>query len=123
MGVGEIGRRFAVLGMGTLVGLAPALGFGSPQGIGLASAQTAPGSGQSYATPQMQRELDYGTGKSQDSNIFKSADPIDLMNKLRRSTALDDATPPADAVDAALKGFNSPAPLATKPVSAQVKAP
>lgn len=81
------------------------------------------GSGQTYATPQMQRELDYGTGKSQDTNIFNTANPIDLMNKLRKSTALDEATSPSDAVDAALKGFDAPATPALKAGSAQVKGP
>ncbi len=33
--------------------------------------------------------------------------PIDLINRIRRSTALDDATPPASAVDQALKALES----------------
>ena len=30
---------------------------------------------------------------------------MDLMNRLRRSTAMDDATAPSDAIDAALKAL------------------
>ena len=37
------------------------------------------------------------------------------MNRLRRSTAMDDATSPDQAVDKALKDFDSPAPAATRP--------
>ena len=36
-----------------------------------------------------------------------SANPIELMNKLRKASSLDDATQPGDAVDAALRDFNS----------------
>ena len=35
------------------------------------------------------------------------SNPIDLINRIRRSTALDDATPPASAVDQALKALES----------------
>ncbi|MCP9775019.1 hypothetical protein [Cyanobium sp. WAJ14-Wanaka] len=111
-----MGRSFLVLGVGTLMG------------FGLATAQSAlgqpaSGSGQTYSSPQMQRELDYGSGKSQDTNIFNTANPIDLMNKLRKNSAMDEATNPSDAVDAALKGFDAPATPAPKAGSAQVKAP
>jgi len=74
---------------------------------GSASAQPAQGTGQSYGNPQLQRELDYGTGKNDGGSLFNSANPIDLMNKLRKSSSLDDATTPQDAVDAALKGLNA----------------
>ena len=36
-------------------------------------------------------------------SILDSTNPIDLMNKLRRGSAMDDATPPKDSIDAALK--------------------
>jgi hypothetical protein len=49
--------------------------------------------------------VNFGTGPKRSSSILDSTNPLDLMNKLRRGTALDIATPPGDAVDAALKDF------------------
>jgi hypothetical protein len=72
---------------------------------------------------QEQQIYDYGpngtNGSSKPGSILDSTNPIDLMNKIRKGTAMDDATPPSDAVDAALKELEvqSPAP------SSQVKAP
>ena len=40
-------------------------------------------------------------GSKRDS-ILDSTNPIDLMNKLRRGAAMDEATPPKDSIDAAL---------------------
>jgi hypothetical protein len=72
------------------------------------------GSGQTGYTTQEQRELDAGGGPSR-SSVLDATNPIDLMNRIRRATAMDDATPPGDAVDAALRDFNSPP--AARPVS------
>ncbi|MEX0588999.1 MAG: hypothetical protein WD136_07050 [Cyanobium sp.] len=69
------------------------------------------GYGQTISSPQQERELDYGTGTNRGGgSVLDSANPIDLMNKLRRATAMDDATQPGDAVDAALKDFHSQPP-------------
>lgn len=65
------------------------------------------GYGQTIGSPQQERELDYGTGPTRSGSVLDSANPIELMNKLRRASSLDDATQPGDAVDAALKDFNS----------------
>jgi hypothetical protein len=51
--------------------------------------------------------------------VLDSTNPIDLMNKIRRGTAMDDATPPGDAVDAALKDLDAQ----SSGPSSQVKAP
>ena len=73
---------------------------------------------------QEKQIYDYGpggsNGTSKQGSILDSANPIDLMNKIRRGTAMDDATPPGDAVDAALKELN--AAQGSGP-SSQVKAP
>ena len=69
-----------------------------------AAAQQA-GYGQTLGSSQQEREVDFGTGPKRSSSILDSTNPLDLMNKLRRGTALDNATPPGDAVDAALKDF------------------
>lgn len=83
------------------------LGFG-----GTAMAQQA-GYGQTLGTSPMERQI-YGTGSSGGSGTpLDARNPIDLMNQLRRSTALDDATPPSSAVDQALKDLektSAPAP-------------
>ena len=104
-------------------------------GFGLVSclclgALLAPGSARAdYAAGQSKQEqqvYDYGpssgSGKGGGS-ILDSANPMDLMNKLRKSTAMDDATPPGDAIDQALKLLNSPPPPAQQTVQVPLKAP
>jgi hypothetical protein len=80
------------------------------------------GYGQTISSPQEERELDYGTGTNRGGSVLDSTNPIDLMNKLRRATALDEATQPGDAVDAALRDFQSQPPAAASP-AATVKGP
>ena len=106
------------------------------QGLGLLSCLGlaglwVPGSARAdYATGQSKQEqqfYDYGpsgsgSGKGGGS-ILDSTNPMDLMNKLRKSTAMDDATPPGDAIDQALKLLNSPPPPAQKTVQVPLKAP
>jgi hypothetical protein len=75
-------------------------------GAGAAWAQEK-GYGQTISSPQQERELDYGTGTNRGGSVLDSANPIELMNKLRKATAMDDATQPGDAVDAALRDFHS----------------
>jgi hypothetical protein len=72
--------------------------------INPAAAQQA-GYGQTLGSSQQEREVDFGTGPKRSGSILDSTNPLELMNKLRRGTALDNATPPGDAVDAALKDF------------------
>jgi len=104
-------------------------------GFGLVSclclgALLAPGSARAdYAAGQSKQEqqfYDYGpssgSGKGGGS-LLDSANPMDLMNKLRKSTAMDDATPPGDAIDQALKLLNSPPPTAQQTVQVPLKAP
>ncbi len=92
-------------------------------GVGAARAQEK-GYGQTISSPQQERELDYGTGTNRGGSALDSANPIDLMNKLRKATSMDDATTPGDAVDAALRDFHSPpaAPASASP-AATVKGP
>lgn len=77
---------------------------------------------------QEQRLYDYGpagtNGTPKGTSILDSANPLDLMNKIRKGTAMDDATNPNDAIDAALKALEAQAPLpsASTPGSA-LKAP
>ena len=57
------------------------------------------------ALPQ-EREL-YNTipGSEDKGSILDTANPMELMNLLRRATSMDDATSPSDAVDEALRSF------------------
>ena len=83
-----------------------ALFAGMAAGGSLVRAQEK-GYGQTISSPQQERELDYGTGPTRSGSVLDSANPIELMNKLRKASSLDDATQPGDAVDAALRDFNS----------------
>jgi len=93
--------------------------------IGATSAQVARADLSSWGMSTQQKQIyDYGpggsNGTSKQGSILDSTNPIDLMNKIRRGTAMDDATPPGDAVDAALKELNA---AQTPGPSSQVKAP
>ncbi len=72
---------------------------------------------------QEKQIYDYGpggsNGTSRQGTILDSTNPIDLMNKIRRGTAMDDATTPGDAVDAALKDLD----VQSSGPASQVKAP
>lgn len=70
------------------------------------------GYGQTLGTSPQERQLyDYGSGKSgSGGSILDSTNPLDLLNKLKRSSALDDATPPSSAVDQALREFEAQKP-------------
>lgn len=90
-----------------------------------ARAQQA-GYGQTMGTTPMEQQVYGGSGPSSGSgSILNSANPIDLMNKIRKGTALDDATPPSSAIDQALRDFDSqPAPkTAAKPAGPGLSAP
>jgi len=103
--------------------VASVIGVASVAGVGAARAQEK-GYGQTISSPQQERELDYGTGTNRGGSALDSANPIDLMNKLRKATSMDNATNPGDAVDAALRDFHSPpaAPASASP-AATVKGP
>ena len=59
-----------------------------------------------------------GVGPPGSSSGLDITNPIDLINRIRRSTALDDATPPASAVDQALKALEAqPGPAPAGPAA------
>ena len=76
---------------------------------------------------QEKQIYDYGpggsNGTSRQGTILDSTNPIDLMNKIRRSQALDDATPPSDAVDQALREYSTQTGPAVASPAQSVKAP
>jgi len=76
------------------------------------------GYGQTLGTSPQERQLyESGPGGKGDS-ILDATNPIDLMNRIRKSTALDEATPPGTAVDQALRDFEAQsAPRPAAPAS------
>ena len=97
----------------------------------LAAALIGPGAARadynSWGVSTQEKQIyDYGpggsNGTSKPGTVLDTANPLELMNKIRKGTALDDATDPGDAVDAALKALDAQAPAAAAP-SSQVKAP
>ncbi|MEY4800424.1 MAG: hypothetical protein RLZZ274_942 [Cyanobacteriota bacterium] len=121
LGCNSLGYFGATVALAAAV--ASVLGVASVAGVGAARAQEK-GYGQTISSPQQERELDYGTGTNRGGSALDSANPIDLMNKLRKATSMDNATNPGDAVDAALRDFHSPpaAPASAAP-AATVKGP
>jgi len=63
--------------------------------------------GAGYQTPQ-EREV-YGDvpGSSSKGSILDATNPMELMNRIRQSTAMDEATPPSDAIDDALRALDA----------------
>ena len=51
-------------------------------------------------------ELDTSTKTEDDSSAFPT-NPFELVEMIRRQNSLNDATDPSDAIDDALKSFNS----------------
>jgi hypothetical protein len=70
-------------------------------------AQSSSGSfGQSV---QEQQIYDNSPTGRPSSGILESGNPLELMNKLRRNSALDNATQPGDAIDQAIKDLEAQA--------------
>ena len=51
-------------------------------------------------------EIDTST-KTEDDGSFLPSNPFELVEMIRRQNSLNDATDPSDAIDDALKSFNS----------------
>ena len=51
-------------------------------------------------------EIDSSTKTDDDSSVFPT-NPLELVEMLRRQSSMNDATDPSDAIDDALKSFNS----------------
>ena len=52
-------------------------------------------------------EMDNSTKTDDDSSAFPT-NPFELVEMIRRQNSMNDATNPSDAIDDALKSFNSP---------------
>jgi hypothetical protein len=55
--------------------------------------------------------------------ILESGNPLELMNKLRRNSALDEATQPGDAIDQALRDLDAQAAPSPATPGSTLKAP
>ena len=51
-------------------------------------------------------EVDYSTKTDQDSSALPT-NPFEIVEMIRRQNSMNDATNPADAIEDALKSFNS----------------
>ena len=51
-------------------------------------------------------EIDTSTKTEDDSSVFPT-NPFELVEMIRRQNSMNDATDPSDAIDDALKSFNS----------------
>ena len=51
-------------------------------------------------------EIDTSTKSQDDSSVFPT-NPFELVEMIRRQNSMNDATDPSDAIDDALKSFNS----------------
>ena len=61
--------------------------------------------GSAYETPQERQIYSPDSVGSASGSVLDATNPMDLLNRIRQSSAMDDATPPSDAVDAALKAY------------------
>ena len=59
-----------------------------------------------FQTPVERDLYETSPGERNKNSIFDATNPMELMNILRRATAMDDATSPSDAVDQALSSFD-----------------
>ena len=70
-------------------------------------ALVAPGLAQMDSGYQTREEREiFSTSPGGDSGaILDATNPMDLINRIQRAGAMNDATPPSDAIDAALREF------------------
>ena len=66
--------------------------------------------GSGYQSPQQRDVFQTVPGENDQESVLDAKNPMDLMNRLRRANAMNDATPPSDAIDAALKALESSQP-------------
>ena len=63
-----------------------------------------------YQPPKQRDVFQTVPGQNDQESVLDATNPMDLMNRLRRANAMNDATPPSDAIDAALKALESSQP-------------
>jgi len=91
----------------------------------LAARAQQQGYGQTLGTTPMERQV-YDAdprGGSGGGSPLESGNPLDIMNVIRRNQSLSEATPPASAIDEALKDFEAQAAPAPGPSSPRLPGP
>ena len=63
-----------------------------------------------YQSPKQRDVFQTVPGQKDQESVLDATNPMELMNRLRRANAMNDATPPSDAIDAALKALESSQP-------------
>ena len=63
-----------------------------------------------YQSPQQRDVFQTVPGQKNQESVLDATNPMELMNRLRRANAMNDATTPADAIDAALRALESSQP-------------
>ena len=58
-----------------------------------------------YETPKERQIYSPHSAASAGGRVLDATNPMDRLNRIRRSGAMDDATAPSDAVDEALKAY------------------
>lgn len=118
-------RRSHLRGPGLLPALALALAAFAQSP---AMAQQS-GYGQTLGNSPMEQQMynyDPGSGSRPGGSAsgLNPANPLDLINKIRKGSAMDNATPPGDAVDQALKALEAESrPQPAAPVGPVVTTP
>ncbi|MFN6340361.1 MAG: hypothetical protein ACK41W_16785 [Cyanobacteriota bacterium] len=112
-----------------LLGLLSSLPLALAGSVAPAAAQQS-GYGQTMGTSPMENQMynyDPASGgrTGGGSGALNPSNPIDLINKIRKGSSMDDATPPGDAVDQALKELEAQTkpPSAGKPAGSLVSSP
>jgi type VI protein secretion system component VasK len=59
---------------------------------------------------------DYSPSQQDKRSLLDVANPIELMNRLRNLSSMENATSPGDAIDRALKQFDQPGGTRSAPV-------
>jgi hypothetical protein len=111
-------RRVSALPLAAAVGLSTLL---AP----LAARAQQQGYGQTLGTTPMERQV-YDAdprGGSGGGSPLESGNPLDIMNVIRRNQSLSEATPPASAIDEALKDFEAQAAPVPGPSSPRLPGP
>tara|TARA_Y100001968_G_scaffold329882_1_gene380276 strand:+ start:500 stop:775 length:276 start_codon:yes stop_codon:yes gene_type:complete len=62
---------------------------------------------QSNRTPAEKELFNTLPGENQKGGILDATNPMELMDRLRRATSMDNATSASDAIDEALKAFEN----------------
>ena len=60
-----------------------------------------------YETPQEREFYNDGSGSGDQGTILDATNPMDMLNRLRRAKAMDNATNPSDAIDQALEALDA----------------